>query len=65
MTFIFRAGRHAGVEALGEVLPRLQALLVNPNPHEKAILNVWTDIDNCLQRWLALTETTPREGFWK
>jgi Ca-activated chloride channel family protein len=58
--------RDPSVKALGEVVLRLHTLLAEGQPAETDILDVWTRIDNGLQRWLALGETTPRrEGFWK
>lgn len=57
--------RDSSVKALGEALLRLHALLAETQPAETNVLTVWTDIENCLQRWLALSETSPREGFWK
>jgi Ca-activated chloride channel family protein len=60
--------RDPSVQALGEAVLRLHTLLADSQPVETDILDVWTQIDNCLQRWLALGEvkqTPPREGFWK
>jgi Ca-activated chloride channel family protein len=59
--------RDPSVKALGEALLRLHTLLSATQPVETDIVDVWTQIDNCLQRWLALTTSSPprREGFWK
>ena len=60
--------RDPSVKALGEAALRLQTLLAETQPAESDILDVWTRIENCLQMWLALSETTEsprREGFWK
>jgi Ca-activated chloride channel family protein len=60
--------RDPAVKALGEALLRLHAMLSASQPAETDILDVWTQIENCLQRWLALSETPQsprREGFWK
>ena len=60
--------RDPSVEEMGKVLLRLHALLSESQPAETDILDVWTQIDNCLQCWVALTDATEsprREGFWK
>ncbi|HWG46334.1 MAG TPA: VIT domain-containing protein [Gemmataceae bacterium] len=60
--------RDPSVKTLGEAVIRLHALLGESQPAEQDILDMWTQIENCLQRWLALSETTEtprREGFWK
>ena len=60
--------RDPSVKALGEAVLRLHSLLEQSQPAETDILDVWTRIENALQRWLALGETTEsprREGFWK
>lgn len=60
--------RDPSVKALGEALLRLHTLLSATQPAEVDILDVWTQIENCLQRWLALSDTPEsprREGFWK
>ena len=60
--------RDPSVKELGEAVLRLQTLLSQSRPAESEVLAVWTQIENCLQRWLALGETTEsprREGFWK
>jgi hypothetical protein len=66
---IISAGdRDPSVKALGETLLHLHALLGESQPVETDILNVWTEIENCLRRWLALSETPKsprRKGFWK
>jgi hypothetical protein len=60
--------RDPSVQALGEAVLRLHTLLAESQPVETDIRDVGTQIENCLQRWLALGETTEsprREGFWK
>ncbi len=60
--------RDPAVKALGEAVIRLYIVLADTEPAETNILETWTGIENALQRWLALEETTrtpPREGFWK
>jgi Ca-activated chloride channel family protein len=59
--------RDPSVKALGEMLLRLHALLAESQPAETDILDIWTQIENCLQRWLVLTSGSEprREGFWK
>jgi Ca-activated chloride channel family protein len=60
--------RDPSVKELGEAVLRLHTLLSQSQPAETEVLAVWTQIENCLQRWLALGETTEsprREGFWK
>jgi Ca-activated chloride channel family protein len=60
--------RDSSVKELGEAVLRLHTLLSQSQPAETEILAVWSQIENCLQRWLALgetTESTRREGFWK
>jgi hypothetical protein len=56
------------VKALGEALLRLHTLVAASQPAETDMLDVWMQIENSLQRWLALSETPQsprREGFWK
>jgi hypothetical protein len=60
--------RDPSVKALGEAVLQLQTLLGQSQPAETDVLDIWTQIENCLQRWLALGETTEsprRERFWK
>jgi Ca-activated chloride channel family protein len=60
--------RDPSVKELGEAALRLHTLLSQSQPAESDILAIWTQLENCLQRWLALGETTEsprREGFWK
>jgi Ca-activated chloride channel family protein len=60
--------RDPSVKALGEAVLRLHTLLIESQPAETDILDVWTRIENALQTWLALgeaTESPRREGFWK
>jgi Ca-activated chloride channel family protein len=60
--------RDPSVKAMGEAMLQLQTLLGQSQLVEAEVLDVWTQIENCLQRWLALGETTEsprREGFWK
>jgi Ca-activated chloride channel family protein len=59
---------HPAVKDLGEILQRLHGLLAASNPQKAAIHKVWPQIENCLQRLLALSETPKsprRDGFWK
>ena len=60
--------RDPSLRELGEAVLRLHTLSSQSQPAEVDLLAVWTQIENCLQRWLALGETTEsprREGFWK
>jgi Ca-activated chloride channel family protein len=60
--------RDPSVKELGEAVLRLHTLLSQSQPAETEVLVVWALIEKCLQRWLALGETTEssrREGFWK
>jgi hypothetical protein len=60
--------RDPSVKALGETVLQMQTLLGQSQLVEAEVLDVWTRIENCLQRWLALGETTEsprRERFWK
>jgi hypothetical protein len=66
---IIAAGdRDPSVKSMGESLLSLHTLLAAVQLAETEILVVWRQIENCLQRWLALSDTPNaprREGFWK
>ena len=60
--------RDPAVKALGEAVIRLYIVLADAEAADTDVLDVWTQIENALQRWLALGATTQipsREGFWK
>jgi hypothetical protein len=60
--------RDPAVKALGEAVIRLYIVLADTEAADTDVLDVWAQIANALQRWLALGATTQnpsREGFWK
>jgi Ca-activated chloride channel family protein len=60
--------RDPAVKALGEAVIRLYIVLADAEAADTDVLDVWTQIENALHRWLALGETTQMpssEGFWK
>jgi hypothetical protein len=60
--------RDPAVQALGELVLRLHTLLAVSQPAQTDILDLWTQLETGLKRWLALSEAPQapaREGFWK